>query len=143
MSTKATFYILKTISSPKETALYICRIIEKAYNNGLKIYIYTTSQNEAENFDKQLWTFKDISFITHEIYTKDNNTDIQILIGCTEPPDIQDDILINLTSEVPPFHKQFDRIIEVVSNDENLKASGRSRFQSYKNMGYKMDLFEV
>ena len=143
MKTQIVFYILKTISTPKETALYACRIIEKVYSNGHKIYIYTSGQNETDSFDKQLWTFRDISFVPHEVYNANQETKSNILVGHIEPPNTQNDILVNLTAEIVSFHDKFSRVIEVIPNDDSLKAFGRKRFQEYKKLAYNPEVFEI
>ncbi|HBC71929.1 MAG TPA: DNA polymerase III subunit chi [Coxiellaceae bacterium] len=142
MSLKAAFYILKE-PSLKERALYACRIIEKAYTNNHKIYIHTTNLEEAQNFDTQLWTFSDISFVPHEIYNPNSNTDAPILIGYSMGPIGQNDILVNLTPEIVPFYQQFNHLIEVVPNDENLKTLARKRFAVYQKQGYQTEVFNI
>jgi len=142
MPLKAAFYILKE-SSLKERALYTCRIIEKAYNSNHKIYIHTANLEEAQNFDTQLWTFSDISFVPHEIYDQNSSTDTSILIGYNKAPAEQNDILVNLTSEIIPFYQQFNHLIEVIPNDENLKVLARKRFNIYQKQGYQTEVFNV
>ena len=142
MPLKAAFYILKE-PSLKERALYTCRIIEKAYNSNHKIYIHTANLEEAQNFDTQLWTFSDISFVPHEIYDQNSSTDTSILIGYNKAPAEQNDILVNLTSEIIPFYQQFNHLIEVIPNDENLKVLARKRFNIYQKQGYQTEVFNV
>jgi DNA polymerase III subunit chi len=143
MANKAAFYILNSESSSKGRALYTCRIIEKAFNNNHKIYIHAGDLEEAENFDTQLWTFSDTSFIPHEIYPPILSKDTPILIGHGDAPTGQNDILINLTPEVVPFYQKFNHLIEVIPNDDDLKALARKRFQIYKKAGYEPEVFNV
>jgi len=143
MISKIAFYILNNESSLKGRALYTCRIIEKAYDNNHKIYIHTASLEETQNFDIQLWTFSDISFVPHEIYNQESNLEPRILIGHNEPPKGSNDILINLTSEIVPSYQQFNHLIEVVPNDNNLKDLARKRFQIYQKEGYPIEVFTI
>ena len=144
MIQKAAFYILNNDPSPKGRILYACRIIAKAYNNNHQIYVHTNSLDEAQNFDTQLWTFNDISFIPHEIYTPNSNLDIPILIGYGDNfPARTNNILVNFTHEIAPFYRQFGHIIEIIPNEENLKATARQRFQIYQKDGYTTEVFNV
>lgn len=143
MTSKISFYILNNEFSLKGRILYTCRIIEKAYNNNHKIYVHTANLEETQSLDTQLWTFSDISFIPHEVFNQDTNSDSQILIGYHEPPKGSNDILINLTSEIVPSYQQFNHLIEVILNDDNLKALGRRRFQIYQKEGYPIEVFNV
>ncbi|MDR1057540.1 MAG: DNA polymerase III subunit chi [Coxiellaceae bacterium] len=144
MIAKIAFYILNNDSSLKGRALYTCRIIEKAYFNNHKIYIHTSNQEEAQNFDLQLWTFSDISFIPHEIYSLNSNLDVPITIGYGEEitPE-QKDILVNLTSEVVHSYQHFNHLIEVIPNDDQLKTLARQRFQIYQKAGCPIEVFKV
>lgn len=40
-------------------------LIEKAYNNHKKIFVYCPIQDRIDYYDKLIWTFKKISFIPH------------------------------------------------------------------------------
>ena len=142
MSQKAVFYILPQ-PTLKARDLYTCRIIEKAYANDHKIYVHLTTLEEAQNFDIQLWTFRDISFIPHEIYKQNLKSEVPVLIGHNAPPPEKKDILINLTSETPSFYQQFNHIIAVIPNDDALKISARKQYQTYQTQGYKMETFNI
>lgn len=144
MTTKVTFYILND-PLPKGRALYTCRVIEKAYSSNHKIYVYAANLEEAQSFDTQLWTFGDISFVPHEIYDQNSNQGSPVVIGyadITVPTD-QNDVLVNLTVDIPPFHPQFKRIIEVIPNDDVLKKLARKRFQGYQKQGLQVETFNV
>jgi len=143
MIAKTAFYILNNESSLKGCAIYTCRIIEKAYSNNRKIYIHTTNLEAAQNFDIQLWTFSDISFVPHEIYTQNSNLDVQILIGYGNNLPEKKDILVNLTPEIMPFYQQFNHLIEVVPNDDNLKSLARKRFQTYQKDSCPIEIFNI
>ena len=51
---------------------------------------------------------------------------------------VQDDVLINLQSEPPPFFSRFRYLVELVGNDDADKAAARVRFRFYKNRGYEV-----
>ena len=139
---RAAFYIL-TDTTLKARDLYTCRIIEKAFMSGHKIYVHTANQTDAQNFDTQLWTFRDISFVPHEIYQQDSNPDVPVLIGHNTTPPETRDILVNLTAETPSFYQQFQHIIAVIPNDDSLKKAARKQYQAYQKQGYEMEAFNI
>lgn len=139
---KISFYLLPE-STPKSCDLYACRIVEKAYSNKHTVYINTYSLEEAQKIDTQLWTFRDISFIPHEIYNQNLNSKAQILIGYNVTPSKKDDILINLTNEIPVFYTQFNHIIEIVPNNQDLKTIGRKKYQTYQKQKLQIKTFNI
>jgi DNA polymerase III subunit chi len=139
---KVAFYILPD-DGPKARDLFACRLVEKAYNNNLQVFVNTVSQTEAQNFYDQLWTFRDVSFIPHEIYNLHPNADAPVLIGYNSIPNNHTDVLINLTLEVPRFYDQFKHIIEIVTNDIELKAAGRKRYKYYQEAGCQMETYNI
>jgi DNA polymerase-3 subunit chi len=66
------------------------------------------------------------------------------MIGYTDvPPPRLMDLLINLSTEQPPFFSQFRRVAEFVNNDETIKELGRERYRFYKQRGYELDTFKI
>ena len=50
----------------------------------------------------------------------------------------QDDILINLQINHPPFFSRFRYLVELVSADESDKAAARIRYKFYRDRGYEI-----
>lgn len=133
--TKIDFYILNT-GSQEHTA---CRLVEKAYNLGHKIYIHTQSEEHSRQVDELLWTFRDGSFIPHECHQAGAQPDSPIVIGHEDAPESHTEVLINLAPAVPLFFSRFLRVAEVIGHDEQAKQQGRDRFKFYRDRGYPMD----
>jgi len=138
---KATFYILDK-PDLKSRDLFVCKLIEKLYNNKSKIFVYTSNNTESQNIDIQLWTFRDISFIPHEIFNS-KNANCQILISDTEPPPDHRDLLINLHPEIPKFYNQFSHILEVVYADAEIKKITRQHYKFYQQNNYELQTHEI
>lgn len=127
------FYILdEDLNCPKENIklLFACHLLEKAYNLGHSIFVYCASLEEAHIFDELLWTYKDNSFIPHNIQGEGPEPPPAIQIGYTDEPRGFNDIILNLTDCIPLFYKKFKKIIEIV--DSKNKESARVRFRKYK-----------
>jgi DNA polymerase-3 subunit chi len=51
---------------------------------------------------------------------------------------VGDQILINLRPEWPPFFSRFERLVEIVSVDDEDRERGRERFKFYRERGYEI-----
>jgi DNA polymerase-3 subunit chi len=133
--TKVDFYILKS-GSREYTA---CKLIEKAFSLGHRIYVHTESEDQAKKIDDMLWTFRAGSFIPHQHYQADSKQDAPIQVGSHEAPDIDSDVLVNLATEVPLFFSRFQRVAELIGADDTTKTQGRERYRFYKDRGYQLE----
>lgn len=127
------FYILDT-NGAAGWLNFVCRLTEKAYGTLEAIYAHTGSAALAQQLDEMLWTFRQGSFIPHEILS-DAPPRAPVRIGTPEHSPESGDLLINLTGQVPAFAEQFDRIAEVVDADPARRAAGRELFRQYRDMG--------
>jgi DNA polymerase-3 subunit chi len=137
--TKVDFYILGSGS----TQLTACKLAEKAYKMGHRIYVHVESEVQAKQIDEMLWTFRAGSFIPHKCYQSNNDNDSPVMVGYQDEPEIDCDILINLGTEVPLFFSRFDRVAEIISNEDSAKISGRQRFRFYRDRGYALNTHEL
>ena len=130
------FYIMSD-RKPDAHQLLACKITEKAYKKGHKIYIHTESEQQSNSMDKLLWTFRGGSFIPHSVTSK-NEIDTPVLIGHDSEPECIPDVLINLSQEVPGFFSRFERVAEVITEDAEQKKKGRERYKFYRDRGYEL-----
>jgi len=137
------FYLLP-YPSIEACGLYICRLTEKAYKKNHRIYIHTSSEHEAKTLNDSLWTFKDISFIPHNIYEENPTSPAPIQIGYSEEqPTEYKDILINLTPEIPNFYANFEHILEIIPNNVTAKESSRKKYKFYQQQGCKLETHNI
>lgn len=129
------FYILPD-DSPKGRPLLACRLAEKAYGLGHRVYIHTISPEQAQALDDLLWTFRPGSFVPHALYPVIDNEIPPVLIGWEENLEVAAEILINLTHQVPTIFERFQRVAELVDQDEQTLSKSRERFRFYRERGY-------
>ncbi|MCF6203556.1 MAG: DNA polymerase III subunit chi [Methylococcaceae bacterium] len=135
---EASFYILPT-DTLSERYLFACKLIEKAYRSGQFCYVYTDSHQQSELLDDQLWTFRENSFIPHQIYEENTpKYERTILIGTKEAPQKWKKLIFNLSSKYPDNLDQTERVLEILDNNEELKLAGRHRFRRYTQNGFNM-----
>ena len=140
--TRISFYILKSDQYEQRQA-FACRLAEKAYSQGHHVYIYTENDSQTAAIDAALWALRADSFVPHQVLSNDNDNNSPILIGHNASPPRLMDVLINLTQNQPLFFSQFERVAEVIDDNDGIKQAGRQRFQFYKQRGYQLDTFHV
>lgn len=129
------FYLLEEEGSAA-LALLACRLLEKAYAEGHKIFVVCSNQIEAEKLDALLWSFKAEAFIPHQLLTATLSEEVPIAIGGDWAPDLFHgnfhEILFNLSPEVPCFYRKFKRVIELVENSDTAKELSRMHYRQYR-----------
>jgi DNA polymerase-3 subunit chi len=126
--TSIDFYILGA-TKQLDRLDFVCRLVEKVYGEGRKVYLHTENEKQAIWLDEHLWKFKADAFIPHNI------------IGNAEQPEAQihhADVLVNLSRPIPTFFSRFDRVLEVVIQDEAVLEETRKHYKFYKERGYEV-----
>jgi DNA polymerase-3 subunit chi len=133
------FYILEEASGNGRLSL-ACKLAEKAYLAEQRVLIWLTDPAELRALDERLWTFRDGSFIPHEILGQDGGdrakaAEAPVLLSSAAVPGGGVDVLINLAAEVPECVAQAKRVMEIVDGDIARRAAGRARFKAYRERG--------
>ena len=136
--TQVDFYILTPQARGNRFTL-ACRIAEKAWRTGRRVYLHTQNEEECRHMDRLLWTYRDGSFIPHGISPGADPALNPVLVGCNSDAGNEHDVLINLGVEIPDFFSRFERVVELIDNDEKVKLAGRKRYRFYKDRGYPME----
>jgi len=135
--TRIDFYVLEDGARDNRYTL-ACRLTDKIFREGHRVYLHTASEDEARHMDRLLWTFRDQSFVPHGLTGRTGSELTRVLIGWTPPPDGEDDVLINLAREVPSFFSRFSRVAEPLDSDPAVREAGRERFRFYRARGYPL-----
>lgn len=145
-SARVSFYVLGD-TEPGARLGYVCRLVEKAYKLQKRIHAHTVDASMARALDTLLWTFRQGSFVPHEILTPDCRPAAPVTIGSAapddspEPPDA--DLLINLADEVPAFYARYARIAEIIDGRPAGREAGRARHRFYRDQGLAPETLEV
>jgi len=133
--TTVDFYILPG-NTVIQRYIFACRLVEKAYKLGHRVYIHADSREQVKEIDEQLWSFRKTSFVPHTTETEDQHS--QIVIGCGDVNHLQDGLLVNLSNDVPDIFSRFDRVSEIVVQDPVITASTRESYRFYRDRGYQL-----
>lgn len=138
--TRVDFYILENGDLAASEAL-ACRVIEKAFRNGHRVFVHTASPVDSQRIDDLLWTFRPGSFVPHchaQKNTIASATKSPVVISHQFDLAADADMLVNLSGHTPARLDGFQRIAEVVADDENAKLSARQRFREYREHGSEL-----
>lgn len=138
--TRVDFYVVKTEGA--EARLNVAaRLTEKALWRGHRIFINCESHQQLETLDAYLWNFKAASFIPHQVAAKDSAE--QVVLGFEQKPSDHNDVLINLALSPPSYFARFQRVAEVVTQDEASLEALRSAWRHYRDRGYPLQKHEL
>ena len=117
---------------------YACRFARKVQRSGARLVIVAPT-DVLETLDHMLWTLTPQDFVAH--CSCDAAEELlhasPVLLAPAAQSAAHHEVLLNLTQEVPEGFGRFDRLIEVVSGqDEVDRAEARARWRHYASRGY-------
>ena len=135
--TRIDFYIMDNPQGNAQSR-FACKLTEKAFRRGHQVFINTASSTQLQQLDDMLWTFRTGSFVPHGIYMGSTSGKPSVMLGhATESVDCHD-VLVNLADDVPSWFCQFDRVAELVSNEDSQRTAARQRYRFYQDRGYTL-----
>jgi len=143
--TRIDFYIIKDGNSKDEQSV-ACLLTDKASRQNYKILIVGESDNQLKTLNEMLWTFRDTSFLPHQILAAeaDNvNPLLNIALATDSTRFPKANLLINLSGQVPKNAKDFERIAEIVPADKTQRANSRLRYKEYQKLNFELNTHEI
>lgn len=140
--TQVDFYVLAEKATGDRFTL-ACRLAEKAWQQGRRVYLHTGSEAESLQMDKLLWTYRVGSFLPHGLAIDADPALNPVLIGNGDNAGEEHDVLVNLASEVPGFFSRFERVVEPLDRNTEVRTAGRSRFRFYRDRGYPLNSHDI
>lgn len=113
-------------------------LCEKAVAKGRQLTIFTQDDVMNVALQKQLWQQSPTSFLPSNVPDDTMSQFSPIVLDATGENLLQDDVLINMQAETPPFFSRFRYLVELVGHDESDKAAARERFKFYRDRGYEI-----
>lgn len=131
--TRVEFYFNVTDKLAKATEL-----CERAVAKGRQLTVFTQDDAMSNSLQQKLWQHTPASFLPSAHPQDDTSAYVPIVVDAAGSHLIQDDILINLKTEHPPFFSRFRYLVELVGNDEDDKVAARQRYKFYRDRGYQV-----
>jgi len=113
-------------------------LCEKAVDKGRQLTIFTQGDAMSGALQQRLWQQSTTSFLASVKADEAMSQFSAIVLADNNENLVQDDILINLQAEYPPFFSRFRYLVELVGNEEADKATARARFRFYRDRGYEI-----
>jgi DNA polymerase-3 subunit chi len=133
--TQVDFYILPS-ADPSARLDFACKLSEKAWRMGHRIYLHCSDAGQREDLDARLWRFKGEAFLPHG--DAEDDSDAPVVLGLGNDPGQHQDLLVNLDLRVPEFFKGFARVAEIVVEDPAIRLAARENFRFYREQGYPL-----
>ena len=117
---------------------YACRLLRKAVGRGAKLVV-TGEPGLLRELDTALWTFSPLEFVAH-CYGNGGGAAVlaasPVVLSDSAHAAPHQEVLVNLGAAVPEGFERFERLIEVVTVDEEDRVQGRRRWKHYADRGY-------
>jgi DNA polymerase III subunit chi len=116
---------------------HACRLLRKAVASGAKVVV-TADSALLRDLDVALWTFAPLDFIPHCVATGSPAVLAASPVVLAESPLAapHQHVLVNLGSSVPEGFERFERLIEIVSVEDEDRQNARRRWKHYGDRGY-------
>lgn len=124
-----------------------CEVVSKHYNKGRRLVVYCPDPALRERFDLLLWGFEATAFIPHVDAEDPLAAQTPILLTgkpIAPPPDTPLPAwLVNLDAQCPPLAEQYERVLEIVPQDEAQVLAARQRWRQYKDAGHDLHAHDL
>lgn len=139
--TRIDFYILSSADIQVRFD-FSCKLAAKAVGLGHRVYIYCNNQSDALSVKHSLDTAEPLRFLPNVILDSPHPNTEQALppiqIGYGECIADHHDIMINVSASKPSFFAMFDRLSEIVIQEDAILQSTRESYRFYQSRNYPL-----
>lgn len=116
---------------------YACRLLRKAYGSGARIAV-TGDRGLLHELDLALWSFAPLEFVPHCDAAAETVVLSASAVVLTQALAMSPHhgVAVNLGDEVPAGFERFERLIEVVTQQDQDRLCARGRWKHYADRGY-------
>jgi DNA polymerase-3 subunit chi len=123
---------------------YACRLLRKAVGTGARVMV-TGDSATLRDLDVALWTFAPLEFLPH------CNGEATPVTLAASPVVLSESlhsaphqqVLVNLGGTVPDGFERFERLIEVVTGEQEDRLGARRRWKHYADRGYAITRYDL
>ena len=123
---------------------YACRLLRKAVGTGARVMV-TGDSSILRELDIALWTFAPLEFLAHcnGQATAATLAASPVVLAESVRTAPHQQVLVNLGGTVPEGFERFERLIEVVTGQEQDRLDARQRWKHYADRGYAIRKHDV
>lgn len=121
---------------------YACRLVRKAWGAHKRVVLMADDEAQLAELNAAMWTFSATDFLPHVLAGDALAAHTPIILTDNDEAELpHKELLVNLSRRAPSVAAQFERMIEVISSDEDDAAAGRKRYVAYKQQDYPLTHF--
>lgn len=125
---------------PSDKLTYACRLLRKATGTGAQLVV-TAEARLLQELDAALWNMAPHEFLAHGMEGCPDavwqRSPVVLTASMLDTPHHQ--VLVNLGQGVPDGFSRFERLIELISSDDEADVlAGRVRWKHYRDRGYTL-----
>ncbi len=142
--TRVDFYVLPDMRMDAREQ-FAGRLALRAFRAGLQSLIQVEDDAAASRLDSGLWTTPEQAFLAHVRLGSPLAPQTPVTIATAAelealPADQLPvhDLLINLQLEVPARFASFERVAEIVCQEDRVRTAGRANYRFYRERGYPL-----
>lgn len=119
---------------------YCCRLLRKAYQKSASVVV-TGDPELLIQLDDLLWSVSPVDFVPHCLLDAPaaTVTASAVVLAPSLSGINRDGVLINLAQTVPSEFERFERLIEVVTGEDQDRQAARQRWKHYASRGYALN----
>ncbi len=123
-------------ADPSARLQVACRLAEKAWRQGMQVYLHCADEAQRSELDGRLWSFRGEAFIPHSLAEEDAEAPVALGLGDapgepSRPADQPD-------PRAPGFVPNFSRVAELVVEEPAIRQAARDKFRFYREQGYPL-----
>ncbi|RZI41371.1 DNA polymerase III subunit chi [Herbaspirillum sp. HC18] len=123
---------------------YACRLTRKARAANVQIVLLTKDRQDLMALDQALWTFSELEFLPHVLAGDPLAASTPIILTDNHEAELpHHQVLVNLSATTPAHFARFERMIEIISADDEDRSAGRARYRFYQQRGYPLTHFDA
>lgn len=119
------------------------RVATKAHAQGKRVMIHAPDPATADAIDRLLWTTPTLGFVPHCRDTDALAAETPVLIGSNVDALASADVMINLDPAQPAAFARFERLVEIIGQDDASRERGRERYRFYQTRGYALTTHDL
>ena len=132
-------------NAPDRLAVAV-KLAHKSFTNRLPLVVIAPEDRQAQAFDRQLWSHPPLSFTPHCRAESPLASETPIVIAHhlgELPANLHTALLLNLGPTIPEGYERFERILEIIGQDEEERLPGRERVGHYKQAGCTVNFHDL
>jgi DNA polymerase-3 subunit chi len=115
-----------------------CALSAKTCARGQRVLALCPDPSVSQKLDRLMWSAPAVSFLPHCSPGDPLAAVTPVIVDHEGTQMPHDQVLINLRIEWPPYFTRFQRLIEIVSLDEEDRVLARARYKFYRDRGYEI-----